>query len=277
MFVSPPATETPGSTTIQPRLAERNSSESAYGDLIMQADRVTEAAYSDALKAIGARGVAPSIRAMLSAHAYAPDQIVTMRLLGNAAGFSQRHTNTLYGQFAGRVRRELGLSPPVQELSAIATGPAAFIDAAEEFSFRLRPPFARALMRSGLVRRPAKTRAPSNAAATPEDFYEGTVRRSQLTRWERDRRARAACIAYFGNVCQACGFSFERCYGSRGQGFIEVHHAVQYATLHGRRRVDPKVDLVPLCSNCHRMVHRDAVPIGVAELRKIIKVAGANR
>jgi hypothetical protein len=97
---------------------------------------------------------------MLAAHVSAPGKVATFRSLGLAAGFSQPNTNRIYGQFAGRIRRALKLRKPDVEILAIATAPAPPIDAAEEFSFRMRPAFARALVRLGVIRgvRPLKRR-----------------------------------------------------------------------------------------------------------------------
>ena len=45
-------------------------------------------------------------------------------------------------------------------------------------------------------------------------------------------------------------------YGSFGENFIEVHHLKPISTYDGEHEVNPLTDLVPLCSNCHSMIHR---------------------
>jgi predicted HNH restriction endonuclease len=75
-------------------------------------------------------------------------------------------------------------------------------------------------------------------------------------RYERDSMNRKLAIEYHGLSCVACGFNFEEMYGERGKEFIEVHHVKPLSTLESEMIIDPKKDLVPLCSNCHRMVHR---------------------
>ncbi|HMC56805.1 MAG TPA: HNH endonuclease [Gemmatimonadaceae bacterium] len=239
---------------------------------------ISEPGYSAALEAIAARGIAQSIRMMLAKHASMSRYIATMRVLGEAAGISQRHTNTLYGQFAGRVRKELGLAYSGLELDAIATYPAPAIDAAEEFSFQMRPAFAKALLHSGVIsgiKVPSARRSTNSLETTAEEqLYEGTLMRSLATRWERNGRARAICISHFGATCQACGLSFERRYGSLGTGFIEVHHVNSFAQAEDRRVVDPTVDLVPVCSNCHRMLHRVEPALGIRALKKILGLKG---
>lgn len=234
---------------------------------------ISERQYVAVLETLLARGVAHSVKRMLVAHASAPGRIATFRSLGLAVGFSQRNTNRIYGQFAGRVRRELKLPAPQVEIEAIATMPAPPIDAAEEYSFRMRPALARALARLNLAtsRRSTPSRvAPCSSRSNSDDLYEGVIFRSQVTGWERNREARRQCVEHFGAVCQACNFSFSKRYGAFAGEFIEVHHTTQYAKRQGRRKVDPLVDLVPVCSNCHRMLHRRSPPLGIRAIRRIL-------
>jgi hypothetical protein len=73
-----------------------------------------------------------------------------------------------------------------------------------------------------------------------------TLRRASLMHWTR-RLGRIRCLA--------CSFDFERRYGTHGRGFIEMHHRSLFANTRAPRLVKAE-DLVPLCSNCHRMVHK---------------------
>lgn len=68
-----------------------------------------------------------------------------------------------------------------------------------------------------------------------------------------------------------CGFDFENVYGNLGSEFIEVHHIKPLYSLNEEAEVNPNTDLVPLCSNCHRMIHRSRSKIiTVEELQRII-------
>ena len=73
-----------------------------------------------------------------------------------------------------------------------------------------------------------------------EVFVEGAVREIQVNAYERDRAARAACIAHYGAACVVCGFYFGDRYGDIGRGYIHVHHVVPISdvgrTLHGQPR-----------------------------------------
>ena len=101
----------------------------------------------------------------------------------------------------------------------------------------------------------------------PEARTEGGEKVYISVRQERDPRLRDAAIAVHGLDCMACGFNFERRYGAIGQGFVEVHHVVPLAQR-GKSDTDPKTDLIVLCANCHRMVHRNRnVCLSLEELK----------
>lgn len=101
---------------------------------------------------------------------------------------------------------------------------------------------------------------------------EGNVKYYYGKRYERDSKNRRLAIKKHGLNCYACGFNFEKVYGKRGKDFIEVHHIKPLSTLEEAIEINPETDLVPLCANCHRMVHRrkDEV-LSVEELKQIIE------
>lgn len=74
--------------------------------------------------------------------------------------------------------------------------------------------------------------------------------------FERKSRLRSAAIEIHGEDCMVCGFNFGERYGKRGEGFIEVHH-IRLISSHGKARwISPSKDMIVVCSNCHRMIHR---------------------
>ncbi|RXF70531.1 hypothetical protein EKH83_07765 [Arcticibacter tournemirensis] len=100
---------------------------------------------------------------------------------------------------------------------------------------------------------------------------EGAYSRIEVNRYERNPANRAAAIAFHGAFCQVCGFDFRKVYGSIGHGYIEVHHLVPVSELGGTYAVNPITDLLPLCANCHSMVHRKNPPMSPEELKAIMK------
>ncbi len=92
------------------------------------------------------------------------------------------------------------------------------------------------------------------------------------TRYERDRKNREEAIEIHGTKCMACGFDFEKVYGERGRHFIEVHHIVPLCSKDEAMKVDPEKDLICVCSNCHRMIHRSRSEVLTLEkLKEIIR------
>ncbi|WP_214770520.1 HNH endonuclease [Exiguobacterium sp. s133] len=89
-----------------------------------------------------------------------------------------------------------------------------------------------------------------------EYSFEGNVKYYHTKRYERSVKNRALAIKKHDVNCMACGFNFEEAYGEHGKNFIEVHHVKALSTLDEAVRIDPEVDLTPLCANCHRMIHR---------------------
>ena len=72
-------------------------------------------------------------------------------------------------------------------------------------------------------------------------------------KYERNPRLKKKALEEYGYSCSVCGFDFEETYGSLGKEFTEVHHIVPVSE--GERENDYR-NLVPLCPNCHRMIHR---------------------
>lgn len=102
---------------------------------------------------------------------------------------------------------------------------------------------------------------------------EGHRRIQTHVRYERSPKNRAKAIEIHGTTCKACGFEFNKFYGrDLARDFIEVHHLDSITS--SVRVIDPENDLVPLCANCHRMVHRKRGAIlSVDDLIKAIRKA----
>ena len=91
------------------------------------------------------------------------------------------------------------------------------------------------------------------------------------TKYERSRKNRALCLAYFGSSCQICAFNFEATYGEQAKDYIHVHHIEQVSDLGEARKINPLTELIPLCPNCHAVAHLRNPPYSPRELRDMIK------
>jgi 5-methylcytosine-specific restriction enzyme A len=102
-----------------------------------------------------------------------------------------------------------------------------------------------------------------------QTFPEGALSRVPVNRYERDPRARKACLAHYGYRCAVCKFSFEERYGPLGRDYIHVHHTIELSRVPPGYQVNPITDLIPLCPNCHAMIHRGTGPaLTVDELKQ---------
>jgi len=90
---------------------------------------------------------------------------------------------------------------------------------------------------------------------------------------ERNAKLRNEAIKMHGTSCQVCGFNFEVVYGEWGEGFIEVHHLITFGNnVIEERETNPSKDLMVLCANCHRMIHRKrGTTLTLEELNEKIK------
>ena len=110
-----------------------------------------------------------------------------------------------------------------------------------------------------------------------ESNEEGAARKRYVTTYERDRYNRSLAIAIHGDTCAACGFNFGQVYGDYAQGYIQVHHVVPVSDLEGPVRPDPEKDLVPLCANCHAVVHRKrSKTLSLVELKDLLNIKVGN-
>lgn len=108
------------------------------------------------------------------------------------------------------------------------------------------------------------------------EYSEGLVTKVSVNRYERSAEARNKCIAAKGCKCAVCGIDFEKVYGEVGKGFIHVHHVTPISSIGRDYKIDYKKDLVPVCPNCHAMLHRKKSPpyiYTIKELRELIALS----
>ena len=108
-------------------------------------------------------------------------------------------------------------------------------------------------------------------------YIEGAKKEVIVNAYERDSAARAKCLDIHGYQCSVCNFDFLKEYGEIGRNYIHVHHITDLSSIGKEYEVDPQNDLIPVCPNCHSMLHRDAKPARtVEELKSIIQILRDN-
>lgn len=108
-------------------------------------------------------------------------------------------------------------------------------------------------------------------SGTAKDYPEGAVRAVLVNAYERSDAARRACIAKHGATCQICRDDMGKKYGPVATGFIHVHHRLPLAKIGKSYKVNPAVDLVPLCPSCHAVVHLKDPPLSIEQVQKMIR------
>lgn len=105
-----------------------------------------------------------------------------------------------------------------------------------------------------------------------EDIHtEGGVNRIEVNKYERNQINRELCLAANGYKCRICDFDFEKFYGKIGHGFIHVHHIEKISEHKQEYYIDPVNELIPVCPNCHAMLHTSDPPLKPEELISIIE------
>ena len=105
-----------------------------------------------------------------------------------------------------------------------------------------------------------------------EQYHEGHVVNTMVNRYERSSIARMKCIEHHGVQCTICGMDFGKRYGDIGEGFIHVHHLKPLHSIGRDYVIDYKNDLIPVCPNCHAMIHRieNGENMTISELKTIL-------
>ncbi len=100
---------------------------------------------------------------------------------------------------------------------------------------------------------------------------EGARHTITSTMIERNSDARKVCLAIHGYKCKICSFDFKEQYGELGDKFIHVHHIEDISLKKEVYNIDPEKELIPVCPNCHAMLHKKKPSLKPDELKKLLK------
>lgn len=95
----------------------------------------------------------------------------------------------------------------------------------------------------------------------------------ESTSWFRNEAAAREAKERAEYCCEACGLDFEEKYGALGEKYLEAHHKEPLALKKSDAANIAPEDLLALCANCHRMIHRliakDGKPWKVVSLKTL--------
>ncbi len=101
-------------------------------------------------------------------------------------------------------------------------------------------------------------------------YQEGAVQQIRVNKYERDKKARDACLSHYGYVCQICHVKLSDVYGAIAETLIHVHHVKPISEVGESYMVDPISDLIPVCPNCHAVIHLKTPPYAPQYLSDIL-------
>lgn len=219
----------------------------------------------DYVKALTELKLTDNQRDMLRIHYAAPGHAVTARQLAIAIGYnSWTATNIHYGRLGRLLGEKLGL-PSDAKLEAICTFHKA---PGEEWQFIQRANLVSALELLGIV---SGAHAPMQEELPAfEPLAEGAGYTVQVNAYERNDKARKAAIQHHGLSCGVCGFNFSEVYGPSAGNYIQVHHLVPLSSIKQAYQIDPANDLLPVCANCHAVIHLRNPPFTPSEVKAML-------
>jgi predicted HNH restriction endonuclease len=135
--------------------------------------------------------------------------------------------------------------------------------------------YAAILKEAGIGQGAPGTDAPMPPKPEPDDDFESAEEGSKTLRYvatyERDPRYRRQALAIHGLRCKACDVNMGERYGLYAEGLIHVHHVVPVSTYEKPRRIDPATELVPVCPNCHAVIHRKkTATLSIGDIRALL-------
>lgn len=110
-----------------------------------------------------------------------------------------------------------------------------------------------------------------------DTLNEGAKKQIVVNAYERNIKARNECIEYYKRInngilkCEICGFNFTDVYGEEFKDKINIHHIIEISQIGKEYIVNPKKDLLPVCPNCHCILHCKKPAYTPEEVRNMIK------
>lgn len=222
--------------------------------------------YAEALLRL--RPVSELQLALLRTHYHSFARTITATQLARSVGFSRYSSaNAHYGRLGRLLGDSLEWNPIKERLGTLVT----FEKRNSEWHWIMRPELAHALELVGWIDSESVTL--SQEILPGMEIVEGAVSRILINSYERNAKARRLCLDHYGLICQLCGFDFVARYGEFAKNCIHVHHLQPLAEIKSEYVVDPIKDLLPVCPNCHAVVHSRNPAYQVGEIQDAIQAS----
>lgn len=208
--------------------------------------------------------ITESEKKMLLLNYFAPNHTITATKMANGMGYSRYNASNLhYGNLAKKIAEYLNIKITSEATEAIVT----FKKVNNEWHWTLLQEVVKAIEELDWFNNYPLTYIPEEI--TP--IIEGHTKSITVNAYERNPIARKVCIKHYGYSCQVCGINLKVVYGPVAKDFIHVHHIRPISEIKESYQVDPVRDLVPICPNCHAVIHRKNPPYTIDEIKAILK------
>lgn len=198
-----------------------------------------------------------------------PQHTITATEMANELGYSYfGNANLAYGKLGRKIEEFLG----IEGIEPQKTGHLVYFYKPEnEWYWILKENLCTALEELGWVSIDDNfTESDEYVGGKDYLYLEGSLKTIKINKYERNKLARKKCIEHYGAICQICGLEFCKMYGEVAEGYIQVHHIKSLSEINKEYKVDPIKDLIPICPNCHAVVHLKRPHLGVEEVKKLL-------
>jgi len=222
--------------------------------------------YADAFEKIG---LTKYQKRILVAHYNAPDKTITATGLAKALNFKRFNASNLkYGEIGSKVCEILKPSRIGEKIGILVE----FDKRNDEWHWIMRPGVIEAIEMLGLVDTVYFKLPEEITNNGDKEHFEGARVQVYVNKYERDPEARKRCLEKHGYRCKVCDALLADIYGEIGEDFIHVHHLRPLSEIGKQYKIDPIKELIPVCPNCHAMIHKkNDPPYSVQEIQKFIK------
>jgi 5-methylcytosine-specific restriction enzyme A len=216
--------------------------------------------------------LAPSQVQMLKVQYAAPDKTMTSPQMARAIGWTTFNpANLHYGKMGQKLRDAIPSKP--RGIGFIPNG--WFVlsngwNSPEGFQWELRTEVCTALELLKVVNPDTKWDF-ADEVPNSYNYPEGTTYSVLVNLYERSSSARDACIQHHGTNCKVCDLDFSSVYGDSMEGFIHVHHLKPLSEIGEKYKVNPIEDLIPVCPNCHAVIHSRRPAYSPDEVRSMLR------
>ncbi|OON91162.1 MAG: hypothetical protein ATN32_02480 [Candidatus Epulonipiscium fishelsonii] len=102
-------------------------------------------------------------------------------------------------------------------------------------------------------------------------FKEEKVEIEKIKIWED---LKTVCLDYYGAICEVCGIDYGYTYGNQFERYIDIHNLKSTHKEDDNLDINPEEDLVPVCHNCHFIMHTKQPCYTIDEMKKICEENG---